>query len=252
MNFGTHTLDLLSQNNSEVVALSNTTNNALISFYDNTSNYVIGTSNRTFTINNRTGYTCVGIGTVPNISSNANLIVNGTIMTSNITTYNTDSNINFNNNTHDTVDVHEIDFFCNPFKNTDIKKLDGIINDDTKIKSLIDFNVNCINIYFSLNYEINRQRLFNKLVEHDYICKYKPESYSGIKLIYKYGLNNIKNGICSCSDKCTCTNITFLIFQSGNIIVTGFKNTKEIDNILNNFIEYLSLLKENIQKKNTE
>ena len=161
-------------------------------------------------------------------------------------------NINFNNNTHDTVDVHEIDFFCNPFKNTDIKKLDGIINDDTKIKSLIDFNVNCINIYFSLNYEINRQRLFNKLVEHDYICKYKPESYSGIKLIYKYGLNNIKNGICSCSDKCTCTNITFLIFQSGNIIVTGFKNTKEIDNILNNFIEYLSLLKENIQKKNTE
>ena len=53
MNFGTHTLDLLSQNNPEIFALSNTTSNAFISFYDGGSNYIVGSSNKTFSILNR-------------------------------------------------------------------------------------------------------------------------------------------------------------------------------------------------------
>ena len=98
MNFGTHTLDLLSQNNPEIFALSNTTSNAFISFYDGGSNYIVGSSNKTFSILNRSGPTSVGIGTIPNSNiQNVSLTVLGTIMTSNITTYTADSNISFGN-----------------------------------------------------------------------------------------------------------------------------------------------------------
>jgi TATA-box binding protein (TBP) (component of TFIID and TFIIIB) len=115
---------------------------------------------------------------------------------------------------------------------------------------MIDFNINCINIYFTLDYEINRQRLYEQLIKSNFICKYKPESYSGIKLIYKIGLNNDNcKGICICSDKCTCTNITFLIFQTGNVIATGFKSVNGIEKITNHFFSICDSLKDVIKKK---
>ena len=129
-----------------------------------------------------------------------------------------------------------------------------------------DLNVNCINVYFNINYTINRQRLYDELINMNYICKYKPETYSGIKLLYKKSINNdnlnndnlnngnlnkstFKEGICNCSDKCTCVNITFLIFQSGNVIVTGFKNMDEIKSITDNFINICNNVKNKIQKR---
>jgi TATA-box binding protein (TBP) (component of TFIID and TFIIIB) len=160
-------------------------------------------------------------------------------------------------------DIIEINYDCNPFviePNIDISQM-----------SNIDLNVNCMNIYFSLNYKINRQRLYEKIIESDYICKYKPESYSGIKMIYKVPCrtdefairevpcrtddikstlpsNDIK-GICICSDKCTCTNITFLIFQSGNVIATGFKSREQILVVVQDFLSLCDKFKKNIQKK---
>ena len=124
-------------------------------------------------------------------------------------------------------------------------------------KSNIELNVNCMNIYFTLNYKINRQRLYDKIIESNYICKYKPESYSGIKMIYKIPCRTstqidiipLHKGICVCSDKCTCTNITFLIFQSGNVIATGFKSQEQIILAVQDFFSLCDKFKKNIQKK---
>ena len=200
-------------------------------------------------------------------------------------------------------DILEIEYSCNPFKN-DHSNLDQLIYEKNQValKKMINFNINCINVYFKIDYEINRQRLYEQLVSLNYICKYKPESYSGIKFIYKIGLNksftnvtdirqdicteavdvnirqdicteavdirqdicteavdirqgicteavDIQQGICSCSDKCTCTNITFLIFQTGNIIATGFKEIYQIDIITKYFLSLCDSLKPIIQKK---
>lgn len=176
-------------------------------------------------------------------------------------------------------DILEIEYSCNPFKN-DHSNLDQLIYEKNQValKKMINFNINCINVYFTIDYEINRQRLYEQLVSLNYICKYKPESYSGIKFIYKIGLNksftnvtdirqdicteavdirqgicteavDIQQGICSCSDKCTCTNITFLIFQTGNIIATGFKEIYQIDIITKYFLSLCDSLKPIIQKK---
>jgi TATA-box binding protein (TBP) (component of TFIID and TFIIIB) len=149
--------------------------------------------------------------------------------------YDNNDNKNDNNDNNDNTisNIIEYKYNCNPFLN------------NSKIYDLNDFNnmplseleddINCINIYFKLEYQLNRQRLFNELLKKNFICEYKPEKYAGIKLRYKVSKNTLVNGICNCSTTCTCNTITFLIFQSGNIIVTGFKSISHIDSILNNF-----------------
>lgn len=131
-----------------------------------------------------------------------------------ITTKNVNKNINEN--------VIEYDYNCNPFK----------------VQSVLNYNIdiNCINIYFNIKMELNRNRLFTKLLEDNYICELKSEKYAGLKLIYKKSLNKQKiPGICDCNNKCTCINITFSIFQSGNVNVFGFKNECDIKQTLSNF-----------------
>jgi TATA-box binding protein (TBP) (component of TFIID and TFIIIB) len=122
---------------------------------------------------------------------------------------------------------------CNPFRD----------NTKTNCKN-IEVNINCMNIYFKMDYKINRQKLYDKLVEHNFLCKYTPESYSGIKVVYKipivYDEIESLTGHCLCSNKCTCFNITFLVFQSGNVIGTGFKNETQIKKVSRSFIEMLS------------
>lgn len=140
-------------------------------------------------------------------------------------------------------DILEIEYNCNPFIDTSYN-----INPDTSF----DLNVNCMNVYFNINYTINRQRLYDYLIETNYICKYNPESYSGIKLIYKLPLQKIDDvpyGFCPCTNKCTCVNIVFLIFQSGNVIATGFKNNEQIKFVVDKFIDLSNSIKENIIKK---
>jgi len=129
-----------------------------------------------------------------------------------------------------------IDYKCNPHIT------------DTDYQIYVD--VNCINVTLSLNTKINGHKLFMYLSDNQYICIYNPDVYSGIKFIFKYPMfyNSLKEqnitGICNCNIKCVCSNITFLIFQTGNVIISGFKSMKEIDtiisifkNILKNYIE---------------
>jgi TATA-box binding protein (TBP) (component of TFIID and TFIIIB) len=137
-------------------------------------------------------------------------------------------------------DVIEIEYECCPF-----------VKNDYAIPSEPIIDVNCINVYFNIEMKINRQRFYEKLLNLNYICKYNPESYSGIKLLYKISKNsdNEEFGICSCSYQCTCTNITFLIFQSGNVIATGFKHESQVDHVTKNFIELCTFFQDTIKQK---
>jgi TATA-box binding protein (TBP) (component of TFIID and TFIIIB) len=124
---------------------------------------------------------------------------------------------------------------CNIFENENYTL--NLNDSNENFSKLINLDINCINVYFNLNMQINRIKLYKLLISLNYICKYHPESYSGVKLLYKIPLDkNINDGICMCNNKCTCTNITFLIFQSGNVIVSGFKSEKQIKNVIDNFI----------------
>jgi TATA-box binding protein (TBP) (component of TFIID and TFIIIB) len=102
----------------------------------------------------------------------------------------------------------------------------------------------CINIYTDFyklignvapSLKINREILKNKLLENGYNAIYNPEIYSGLKFIYKYSSTEKNTGKCICDDKCLCRNISFLIFQSGKIIISNFKSIDEINDILISF-----------------
>jgi len=139
----------------------------------------------------------------------------------------------------DELDVVEMNYNVNPFIQmpTDMPYDKGIDYANT----FFDASIHCINICFSLKYKINRQKLYERLMRDTYICKYRPESYSGIKFIFKIrdfqgGDGGVFDGKCTCSFKCICTNVTFLIFQSGNVIASGFKSYDNITRILESFL----------------
>jgi len=134
-------------------------------------------------------------------------------------------------------DAFEIDYKIQPFGGAeyhlDIQSKDFV--------TLIDVNVHCINVCFSLNSKINRLKLYECLIDEGYITKYNPESYSGIKVVYKLqdfdgSQKASASGKCYCSVKCICTNITFLIFQSGNVIATGFKGMHQVPVCIQSFL----------------
>jgi TATA-box binding protein (TBP) (component of TFIID and TFIIIB) len=149
-----------------------------------------------------------------------------------------------------TNNILEYNYSCNPFK-TPIK---STIDDISLLKSI---DINCINIFFDIKYQLNRQRLFTNLMENGYMCEYKPEKYSGVKLIYKINQNNKVQdnipdktfGICNCSNKCVCSNTTFLIFQSGNIISCGFRKVSDIEPVLYSFRNLMNSIETKIKKK---
>jgi TATA-box binding protein (TBP) (component of TFIID and TFIIIB) len=132
--------------------------------------------------------------------------------------------------------VFEHSYMCDPFDKLDVN-IESLL-------SKIDININCINVYFKMKYHINRQKLYDKFIDYNLLCKYTPESYSGIKLIFKIPIvyDEIENlsGHCTCTNKCTCSNITFLVFQSGNVIATGFRTQEQIQKVTKCFIEMLN------------
>lgn len=97
---GSHNIDVFSLSNPELATFGNQSNEARIRMYDyftpnGAGGYLIGMSNARFSIIKETGPTLVGIGTnapTPGVT----MQVQGTMMTSNIATYNPDSNIYFN------------------------------------------------------------------------------------------------------------------------------------------------------------
>lgn len=124
---------------------------------------------------------------------------------------------------------------------------------DKKEMKKITVKVSCINIHtefcklIDLSHDIvkiNREKLKDTLLEKGYNAIYNPEIYSGLKFIYKYPIQKNKlTGKCNCCEKCTCRNISFLIFQSGKIIISNFKSIDEIDSVLSNFKEIITNLK---------
>lgn len=102
---------------------------------------------------------------------------------------------------------------------------------------VVDFDINCINIKTNANQTFNNSNFYHFLITQGYSVMYNPERYSGIKLKLLLK-NDIVNKTCTCVN-CTCTVLTFLIFSTGNILVTNFKKESVIENALTYFQKIL-------------
>ena len=101
------------------------------------------------------------------------------------------------------------------------------VNDKTKIK-IIRYKVDMINSNFNINYEVNRESLYNILLNKKIECRYEPSIHACVNIKFR-PTDSIKN-------------ISIFVFQSGHIIITGAKN---IINIAESYEYIINMLSEN-------
>lgn len=99
-----------------------------------------------------------------------------------------------------------------------------------------DVQIHCGNVTFDLKRTIDRQFLTEEFLKRKYICKFNPQIYAGVKLTFKIPVDSkTLDGLCKCNNKCTCGKVTFLIFHSGKVIATGFKDEAQMAPVIASF-----------------
>lgn len=123
------------------------------------------------------------------------------------------------------------------FKNITSKKPEEV--------KLHNWNIVMINSDFACNFKIRREKLYEILDnKYNLVVNYESDNYPGVKTSFYWNKKNPdNNGICTCNlDKTcsgkglgtgepgdTCRKITISIFQSGKIIITGARDTSQIN-----------------------
>ena len=101
---------------------------------------------------------------------------------------------------------------------TDINFIEEKV-DEIKISK---FKIDMINSGFELKYNVNRENLYNKLLDTKIDCKFEPSIHAGVNIKFLPTGNEKK--------------VSIFVFESGNIIITGAKN---IYNIVESY-DYIS------------
>lgn len=102
-----------------------------------------------------------------------------------------------------------------------VKEIDFIEEKVDEI-SISKFKIDMINSGFELQYQVNRENLYNKLLDNKIDCKFEPSIHAGVNIKFLPEGNEKK--------------VSIFVFESGNIIITGAKN---INNIVESY-EYIS------------
>lgn len=103
--------------------------------------------------------------------------------------------------------------------------------EDVKVTN---FKINMINSGFNIGFEVNRDELHSVLLKQKIQCKYEPCIHACV---------NIKFHPDSADKK-----ISIFVFESGNIIITGAKQTQPIVESYNYIKKLLNKYKNDIQK----
>ena len=93
-----------------------------------------------------------------------------------------------------------------------------------KIENLYDFQIVMINSNFNIGFKINRENLYNLLINAGYTCSYDPLIHACVNCKHAYATDQI---------------ISVFVFESGCIIITGANRCDQIIsayNFINKFI----------------
>ena len=136
---------------------------------------------------------------------------------------------------------------CNYALNKLIRKItkeygvivDGVMKDISFVENKDDIDINgfkidMINSNFNIGFEINRENLHNILLKKKIQCRYEPCIHACVNIKF-HPKDAIKN-------------VSIFVFQSGNIIITGAKNTESIVESYKYIKELLLKYKNDIQK----
>jgi len=98
------------------------------------------------------------------------------------------------------------------------------------------FKVDMINSGFEIGYEVNRENLYNALLDKKMECKFEPSIHAGVNI--KFIPTDSVNG----------KKVSIFVFESGNIIITGAKTVNNILESYNYITEFMHEHKSLIQK----
>lgn len=113
--------------------------------------------------------------------------------------------------------------------------------EEPKNLSVSKFKIDLINSNFGINYNINREQLYNILTKDGVFCR----------LSSIHACVNIKFKSKTLDDQETNTEtlVSIFVFQTGNIIITGAKKAKQVKDAYNYIVHFLNKNKMNIIKK---
>jgi TATA-box binding protein (TBP) (component of TFIID and TFIIIB) len=106
---------------------------------------------------------------------------------------------------------------------------------------ILEYGITMINSDYNIGFRLNRIVAYN-IIKDDYKLRaeFNTESYAGLKVSYFFNDENENNlsktrGLCYCDKKCKgggknleCKKITAIIFQKGNILITGANKDKQL------------------------
>ena len=101
-----------------------------------------------------------------------------------------------------------------------------------------DMSIVLINSDFSAKFRVRREVLYEVLFKMGIYVSYEPEIYPGVNSKFYWNRTAAeRDGICRCEASCNgkgngngdgqCKKITIATFQSGNVIITGARNTQQ-------------------------
>lgn len=112
------------------------------------------------------------------------------------------------------------------------------IEDETAIK-ITDFKIDMINCNYDIEFKINREVLYNMLIEMEVECRYEPCKHACVNIKFKENPDDEKK-------------VSIFVFQSGKIIITGAKNDGHIISAYKYIDAYLKENRATVEKKDLE
>jgi TATA-box binding protein (TBP) (component of TFIID and TFIIIB) len=92
------------------------------------------------------------------------------------------------------------------------------------INKLYDCQIALINSDIKLHFNIDREKLYNIMLEDKISCEYDPLIYAGVKVRYNYNNDKI---------------ISIFIFESGSVIITGSTTSDQLTKAHSFIMKYL-------------
>ena len=125
--------------------------------------------------------------------------------------------------------------------------------------SLSEFRLVLQNADFDFGFKVIREKLYNEFIDENIFCTFEPTHYPGVKCGLFYNKNNpFQTGICNCDTPCNgkgkkeneCVKITTSVFASGKCLVTGSRNSEQLDFAYNFVYEFVNSKKEKLILRN--
>lgn len=140
-----------------------------------------------------------------------------------------------------------VETICEDIENNKDIELDDNFENDWKNVKTLGYEITMINSDYYIGFRIDRYKLYDLLKnEYNMRIECNTDSYAGLKITYFYKDGGGGDGSCYCENKCigkgkngNCKKITVIIFQKGNILITGGNKDVQINEVYTNINKIL-------------